>query len=114
MADGLVVLDSGFGTLVGWLLAGALIAAWACVYARALCAGRPLDWRKLGSAAVWGAVSMPVLAIAARMGGSTVWFLAAAAGSGWIALVTPQGYLPTGLQQKSQRAWMGVRRLREL
>jgi hypothetical protein len=111
LAGVLIALDSGLMALVGWLLAGALIAAWTCVYARTMCGGRPLDWPILLRIAGWGALIMPILAATAWVAGGTVWLLVAGAAALWVALVTPQGQLPAPLQQWLSAARLSLRHL---
>lgn len=111
LSSGLVVLHSGPISLVGWLLAGAVTASWAYVYARSLCAGMRLDRLQLVRVAGWGAMAMPPLAVAARSAGTAVWLVAGVAMVVWTVLVTPDGHVPVHVGDRLRAAQLGALQL---
>lgn len=108
VSSGLVVLHSGPVSLVGWLLAGAVTAGWAYVYARCMCAGQRLDWPRLVQVAVWGALAMTFVAVAAQLAGAGVWLLAGLAVAGWVVLVTPDGHVPARVRDRLRAVQLGA------
>jgi len=86
--------------LGGWVLSGALVAAWALTYARHVCAAQPLDWRAFAEAISTGGMVAPIVALAELLIGEPVWI---AIGTGvvlWLLIVTPDGQftLPRALR----------------
>jgi hypothetical protein len=108
--SGFVALTSGPLSVVGWLLAGALIGSWAYVYVRIMCAGNAGDWFQLVRAAVWGALGMPVLAVTARVL-DAVWLLAGVVIVVWAVLVTPEGHMPDRVKDRCRAAQTVARQL---
>jgi hypothetical protein len=100
-SSAVVVLRSGSSALLGLLLAGGLIASWAFVYARIVCAAAPFVWSQMMPPAALGAFTMPVIAVIAWVAGSWVWVLAASAAFLWVLWVTPDGRraLPARVQR---------------
>jgi len=95
----LIVVDSGWLSLVGWLLAGALMGSWAYTFVRAVCAMQPIQWPQLARAACCGALVMPCLAVVARLGGSGVWLIVGGGAVAWAMLVTPTGRVPPRVRE---------------
>lgn len=85
------VLHSGHVSLLGWVLAGALVAAWALTYARHVCAAQPLHWRALGRATSTGALVAPIVALAELLIGEPVWIAIGTAAILWVVTVTRMG-----------------------
>ncbi len=60
-------------SLLGWVLSGALVAAWALTSARHVCAAQPLDWRAFAKATSTGGMVAPIVAVAELLIGEPVW-----------------------------------------
>lgn len=108
--SGFVALTSGPLAMVGWLLAGALIGSWAYVYVRVMCAGNAVDWVQFFSAAVWGALALPVLAVTGRVV-DTLWLLAGLGIVVWAVLVSPQGRMPDRVKNRCRAVQTVARQL---
>jgi hypothetical protein len=90
----IVGIGSGALALLGWVLAGALLATWGYVYARTFCGGRPLNRSQLLRIAALGALSMPMIAALSWLVGSSLWLFVVGIALIWMVLVTPTGRLP--------------------
>src|SRR4051794_26648300 len=95
LASALHLHVSGPVVLAGWVLAGAALAGWAALYARNVCALRPIALPPLTRAAGWGATVTTAVAAAAHLHGPVVWASSAIAAAVWVVLVTPSGQLST-------------------
>lgn len=93
LCSGIHFLHSGPVSLLGWVLSGALVAAWALTYARHVCAAQPLDWRAFAKATSTGGMVAPIVAVAELLIGEPVWIAIATGALLWLLIVTPDGQL---------------------
>ena len=88
-----VGLLRGAALAVGSLMAGALIGGWANVYARCMCALRPVAVTSLERAMLAGALVAPPLVLLQGLVGPAVWFIVAIGGLAWAAAITDDGHV---------------------
>lgn len=89
----LVWLRLGALALLGAVLAGALVGAWALVYAGCMCAEKPLDVAALTRAVAAGALAAPVFALLGSLLGTGFWIAVALGALVWAADVSDDGRL---------------------
>ncbi len=100
LCSGIHFLHSGPVSLLGWVLSGALVAAWALTSARHVCAAQPLDWRAFAKATSTGGMVAPIVAVAELLIGEPVWIAIGTGAVLWLLIVTPDGQftLPRALR----------------
>ena len=91
LCSGTHFLHSGPVSLLGWVLSGALVAAWALTSARHVCAAQPLDWRAFAKATSTGGMVAPIVAVAELLIGEPVWIAIGTGAVLWLVIVTPDG-----------------------
>jgi len=87
-------------SLLGGVISGALVSAWALTYSRHVCAAQPLDWRAFAQATSTGGMVAPIVAVAELLIGEPVWIAIGTGAVLWLLIVTPDGQftLPRALR----------------